>query len=373
MGNMGVVHAQNLLDGLCGRAELAAVCDRNLEVLSRFPDVPHFADAQQMLNARDVEAVLIATQHPSHVVLGQAVLDAGLPLLLEKPLAVHKAEAELLLRASRGRPDLVCGIVFNQRTDPRFAHLRTMVKNGTLGAIQRIQWTLTDWFRTEAYYKSSYWRATWAGEGGGLLINQCPHNLDLLTWIFGMPRQVSAKCQIGGSHEIEVEDAVHAFLEYPEGAWGVFTSTTGEAPGVNRLEVAGEQGLVVIEPESFKWIQNEVSSQDFIRDATSGFTKPPHHEQTLDFDSLSNPHAEVVSNFAEAVLNGAELIAPLESGLPSLELGNAMILSHFSGEPVSLPLDGARYAKLLDQLKAASIVPAKGAKGGPPSDFKASF
>lgn len=373
MGNMGASHARNILDGRCGRSELSAVCDRNPEALAPFSGVRAVSNPEELVEAPDVDAVLIATQHPTHVDLGRAVLEAGKPLLMEKPLAVHKQEAEILLAAAENRPDLACGIVFNQRTDPRFQKLRGMVRDGELGRIQRIQWTLTDWFRTQSYYRSSYWRATWAGEGGGLLINQCPHNLDLLTWIFGTPRRVQAACQIGGTHDIEVEDAVHAFMEFDAGCWGIFTSTTGEAPGVNRLEVAGEHGLVVLEPGRFQFTRNGTSSIEYIKTATSGFTKPETRAETFAFEEPAGQHAAVVANFAEAVLEGAPLIAPLSSGLASLELGNAMILSHFTGAPVGLPLDGAAYAALLDRLKEASRVPEKGPRQPPPEDFRSSF
>lgn len=374
LGNMGLLHARNFQEGRCGpAARLAAVCDRNREVLDRFSDLATFADAAELIRAPEVDAVIIATQHVSHPELGIAALEAGKHILVEKPLAVDAAAARELLAVARTRPDRVCGAVFNQRTDPRFQRLKAMVDGGELGRVQRIQWTITDWFRTQAYYESSYWRGTWAGEGGGLLINQCPHNLDLLTWIFGSPARVRAFARIGGFHDIEVEDTINAYLEFPDGATALFSATTGEAPGVNRLEVAGDQGLVVIEPGRFSWSRNRQSAADCIRRSESGFTRPETETHELTFEGPPPHHAAVIANFADAVLHGAPLIAPLASGLPSLELGNAMLLSHFQDRTVDLPLDADAFRELLGKKMKTSVVPPKGKKKPPPADFDKSF
>ncbi|MDA0577848.1 MAG: Gfo/Idh/MocA family oxidoreductase, partial [Verrucomicrobia bacterium] len=218
----------------------------NAERMATFPNVKAFAKPEDMYASGTVDAVVVATPHYSHPDLSMAALARGLHVLVEKPIAVHKQEAERLIRAARPGGPLLA-VMLNQRTDPRYRKMREIVQGGELGRLQRVTWIITDWFRTDAYYKTGAWRGTWAGEGGGLLMNQCQHQLDLLQWMFGMPRAVRAWCGLGKRHAIEVEDEVTAYLEYADGATGLFVASTGEAPGVNRLEVAGELGRLVQE------------------------------------------------------------------------------------------------------------------------------
>jgi len=194
LGNMGSVHARHIREGKVTRVELAAVCDQRAENLSVHPTAKAFTEPGAMLASGTVDAVLIATPHFQHTSLGIAALKAGLHVLVEKPVSVHKADVQRLL-AAHTNPRQVFATVFNQRTDPRYQHLRKLIQSGELGAVRRIHWTITDWFRTQAYYNAGGWRATWAGEGGGVLLNQCPHQLDLLWWLFGQPTKVRAFCQ----------------------------------------------------------------------------------------------------------------------------------------------------------------------------------
>ena len=213
LGNMGKYHAQLLVDGAVPGCTLAAVCDTDRAVLGAWPGVPAFTGSAEMIRSGLIDAILIATPHYSHTTIGIAALKAGLHVLMEKPLSVHKADCERLLRAHKDSGQIFA-IMLNQRTDPYYQKIRQMVQGGELGAIRRVTWTITDWFRTQAYYRSSEWRATWAGEGGGALLNQCVHNIDLYQWIFGMPAAVRSLCQFGRYHDIEVEDAVSAIFEY---------------------------------------------------------------------------------------------------------------------------------------------------------------
>jgi predicted dehydrogenase len=263
--------------------------------------------------------------------------------------------------------------VFNQRTDPHYIKLRKMIQGGELGEIRRVNWIITDWFRTEAYYASGGWRATWKGEGGGVLANQCPHNLDLMQWLFGLPTKVRGFCQFGKWHEIETEDAVTAYLEYANGATGVFITTTGEAPGTNRLEVAGERGKVVLEGGKITFARNVVPMTEFSRTTTESFGRPEVWHIDIPVHGHGGQHNEVLQNFTEAVLDGKELIAPAQEGIRSVELGNAMVLSTLLDRTVSLPLDGAQYEAELAKLVAT----AKGKKAKGPTaggdDFAKSF
>jgi len=234
VGNMGSVHARSILDGKVDRLVLAGLADGDPARLRAFPGVPQFATIEDMVGSGLVDAVIVSTPHFAHVPMATCVLKGGLHVMVEKPIAVQKAGAERLLAVAKNRRKQVFAAMFNQRTDSYYQKLRSMVQGGELGKIRRINWIITDWYRTEAYYSSSQWRATWAGEGGGVLLNQCPHNLDLLQWIFGMPRRVRAFCGFGRYHKIEVEDDVTAHLEFSGGTTGIFVTSTGEAPGTNR-------------------------------------------------------------------------------------------------------------------------------------------
>ncbi|WP_309380901.1 Gfo/Idh/MocA family protein [Cerasicoccus frondis] len=343
MGGMGNNHARNILDGKTQGIQLVAAADSDQTRLDALgDDVQKFTDPLAMMDSGAIDSVLIATPHFSHTPLGIAALEHNLHVLVEKPISVHKADCEKLISAYTN-PDLVFGAVFNQRCIPYFRKLRELIQSGQLGEIHRVNWTITDWYRTDAYYKAGSWRATWKGEGGGVLLNQCPHNLDLLQWLFGMPSKITANCQFGRHHDIEVEDAVTAMLEFPNGATGVFITSTGEAPGVNRLEVAADFGRVVLENGSFKYHRNEVASPIHCRTSSHGFEKPETWDITIPTGAYTYGHVEILSNFAAAILQGEPLVAPAVEGIHSVELANAMLYSTFQKQAVTLPLDGQAY------------------------------
>jgi predicted dehydrogenase len=224
-----------------------------------------------------------------------------------------------------------------------------------LGRLLRVNWIISNWFRTQAYYDSGGWRATWAGEGGGVLLNQCPHNLDLLQWICGMPEKIRGFCDIGKRHNIEVEDEVTAFMEYPDGCTGLFVTSTGEAPGTNRLEIAGDQGKLVYERGKITYTRNEVSATEFLKTCPESFSRPPVWDVSIPVSGGNGgQHAEVLSNFANAIRDGSPLIAPAEQGINSVELANAMLYSSIKGKPIDLPLDSAQYEAVLKTLIAGS-------------------
>ena len=348
MGNMGAVHARQVLEGKVSRVRLAAVCDQWAEKLQPYASARAFTDVSALFASGAVDAVLIATPHFEHTSVGIAALDTGLHVLVEKPISVHKADALRLLAAHKNLRQ-VFAVMFNQRTDPRYRHLRQLIQSGELGAIRRINWTITDWFRTQAYYSSGGWRATWAGEGGGVLLNQSPHQLDLWWWLFGQPAKVRAFCQFGRFHKIEVEDSVTACLEYADGAQGVFTTTTGEAPGTNRLEIAADRGKIIIEGLMVKWTRTESSIAEWCANHPKGFEAPPTTQLNTAFSDTGGQHAEVLQNFVDAILDGTPLLAPAAEGIHSIELANAMLYSTFIDGTVSLPLDAAAYAAELNK------------------------
>jgi predicted dehydrogenase len=239
--------------------------------------------------------------------------------------------------------------MFNQRTDPYYLAIREMIRDGTLGPVRRISWTITNWFRSAAYYASGSWRATWQGEGGGILLNQCPHNLDLYAWLFGQPQRLRAFCRFGQYHDIEVEDDVTAYFEYDDGTTATFIATTGEAPGTNRLEVAAENGRLVLENDRLAFTQNEIPTSEFSRTTKEQFSSPKTVEKVFTFPDHGDQHLGIMRNFAEAIAEGKPLIAPAAEGLFSVELANAMLLSTFDDRPIDLPLDSAAYARALEK------------------------
>lgn len=372
-GSMGLFHARYLQQGKIRHARLAAVADADPARLQGWGEVATFADGHDLIRSGLVDAVLIATPHFQHTTYGMAALQQGLHVLVEKPISVHKADAERLIAAHQD-PSRVFAAMFMMRTEPHYRKIRQLVQGGELGEIRRVNWIITEWFRTDAYYRSGGWRATWRGEGGGVLLNQCPHNLDLLQWIAGMPSRLRAFCAFGKYHDIEVEDEVTAYLEYPNGATGVFVTTTGEAPGTNRLEIAGTRGKLVYEEGKLAFVRNEVACDEFCRTCTEPFARPEVWRVEIPVAAqTTQPHEELTQNFVDAILEGAPLIAPAEEGLYSVELANAMLYSAWTDATVTLPLDGAAYERLLQERIATSCYQGKAAGSTPAKDMGASF
>ena len=374
LGNMGQFHANAIATGKIAHCRLTAVCDPDQAQLARHLPARGFLSSSDLIGSGAVDAVLIATPHYSHTTIGIEALDAGLHVLVEKPLSVHKADCERLIAAHRGKRQ-VFAAMFNQRTDPYYLKLRELIGNEELGTIRRINWIVTNWFRTAAYYASSGWRATWAGEGGGVLLNQSPHQLDLWQWLFGMPSKVRAFCQFGRYHDIEVEDDVTAYFEYENGTTGVLITSTGEAPGSERLEIAAENGRVVIENDRFHWTRNDVPMSKFSKESPDGFARPPTRELEVPISGHGGQHHEVLQNFVDAVLHGKSLIAPAEEGIHSVELANAILFSSEMETTVSLPLDAKAFERLLsDKIKTSSVSKAdvRGSVANV-SDFSKSF
>ena len=377
LGSMGSAHARSLQQGLVERASLVAVAEEDAARRAAFeagPAVRRHDSADALLADDGIDAVLIATPHYSHPTLGAAALRAGRHVLVEKPIAVHKADAARLLAAHTDRR-LVLAAMFNQRTDPYYQKVRNLVQGGELGAIRRVNWIITDWFRPESYYASGGWRATWAGEGGGVLLNQCPHNLDLYQWIFGMPSKVRGFCSLGRYHDIEVEDDVTAYFEYPDGKTGVFITSTGEAPGTNRLEITAEQGRLVLEGNRLEYTRNETQTTAFSRTTQGHFSRPEVWNVNIPLPgSRGEQHVGILKNFVAHIQTGEPLIAPAAEGIHSVELANAILFSSMQGKTVELPLSAPSFEKSLQKLIANSRFRKKtpGAKG-PAADFSKSF
>ncbi len=361
MGNIGKFHADYLLAGKVKRAQLVAACSTSPQKLESFKEkgVKIWGDAETLIRSKEVDAAIVATPHYQHTALGIAAIEAGVHLMVEKPISAHKADAVRLIDTAKAHPNVKFAAMFQMRTEPRYAKIRKLIQDGELGQIIRINWVNTDWFRSDAYYTSGGWRATWKGEGGGVLINQCLHNLDMLQWLCGMPARVRGFCQLGRFHEIEVEDNVTVYLEWPNGATGVFISSTGELPGTNRFEICGTRGKIVLEKDTLTFTRNEVAADAWNKTSKIGFARPDVWQINIPITNADAPHAVLMQSFVDSILDGAPLSCPGEEGLGSIELANVMLYSSLTGQTVNLPMDGAAYEKKLQELIAGSRVQKK--------------
>ena len=361
IGNMGTQHAQQILKGMNPELELAAVADRSQArrdwAATNLPEtVKVYAEGAELIAGGACEAVLIATPHYQHPPLAADAFAHGLHVMCEKPAGVYTKQALEMNAAAAKRPELTFGMMFNQRTNCVYRKMHEIISSGELGAVKRVNWIITDWYRTQYYYDSGAWRATWEGEGGGVLLNQCPHNLDLIQWICGMPSRVTAFCNEGKWHDIEVEDDVTAYLEYPNGATGVFITTTGDAPGTNRFEVSCEGGKLICENNVLTMHRNETSDIAFCQTVKEGFAKPECVESVVETDGENPQHTGVLNAFAANILRGEPLVARGEEGIYGLSLSNAMHLSSWLQKPVELPVDEELFLSELNKRRAASRV-----------------
>jgi predicted dehydrogenase len=356
VGTMGSSHAYDL--SRVENAELAALCDidpQRADQVASLTEVPAFYTYQDMLAKVELDAVIVATPHYAHTPISIDCLQRGLHVLCEKPLAVHVKDGKKMIsaykKAKAAQPDLVFAIMFQQRTHGFWCKIKEMIDQGKLGKLVRATWIITDWFRSQTYYNNGGWRATWKGEGGGVLLNQCPHNLDLYQWFFGMPRRVTGFASIGKYHKIEVEDEVTGFFEHENGMVGHFITTTAESPGTNRLEIAGELGKLVFEDGKLNFSKNQSSMLDFIKESSTAWDRVEYQVEDVPYEVSSEPgHTLVTSAFVNAILQGSPLIAQAVEGIHSLTLGNAMMLSSFQGKPVEIPIDANAYEAILKEL-----------------------
>lgn len=365
-GNMGSGHVKNILKGKCPEVELAAVADidpTRLEACKQaiadfnaeHPDAPVaepllFENAKKMMDAKVVDAVLVAVPHYDHPTFVIAAMERGIHALSEKPAGVYTLQVREMIACADRHPDLVFGMMFNQRTNPVFRKMREIIQSGELGEIKRTSWIITNWYRTQFYYDSGAWRATWSGEGGGVLLNQCPHNLDLWQWICGMPKRIQAHLHYGKWHDIEVEDDVTAYAEYENGATGTFITTTGDAPGTNRFEVVCDGGTLLCEDGKRLTLKKlSMPESEFTKTTKKGFGAPAVEVITPELEGENSQHVGVLNAFAAAILRGEPLIADGREGINGLLISNAMHLSSWENRMVELPFDEQRYYDLLMQ------------------------
>lgn len=360
LGNMGLGHAKALLGGAVTGAVLTAVCESDQNRHDRLREelndtVKLFSNEDDFLASGIIDGVLIATPHYDHPRLAIKAFDHELHVLIEKPAGVYtKQVREMNERAAAS--DKVYSIMYNQRTNPMYQKLRELIVSGELGEIRRTNWIITNWYRPQAYYNSGSWRATWEGEGGGVLINQCPHQLDLWHWTTLLkPKRMRAFCQFGKHRDIEVENEMTAYVEYENGGTGVFITTTAEAPGTNRFEVAGTKGKIVIEDGKLSFWRLRQSEPEFNAVNTASFASPECWTVNIPLPSGEGPqHIGIIQDWTNAILHGTPLLAPGEDGIDGLMLSNAMLLSTWTDSWVDFPIDEEKFQTLLEQKIAES-------------------
>jgi predicted dehydrogenase len=347
LGNIGQQHIKHIQSGAVENCVITALASRGECLLATQINAKHFTDYRELIDSGLCDAVLIATPTMSHLEMGLYALNKGLHVLMEKPLGLSISQGQELLGAAD--PEQVFALMLNQRVAPVFAKMKSVMDSGTLGELQRTHWTMTNWFRPEVYFQVSDWRATWHGEGGGLLLNQCIHNIDIFQWLTGMPVAVKGFCGFGKYHNIEVEDEATAYFEYANGATGVFVGSTGEAPGVNRLDIVGDKGMLSFDGERLLLTENSPSTSQYNQQTTDMFGQPSNKQIDVTPKESVNQHAIVINNFVQAILQGEALIAPAKQGIDSLSIANAILWSAWSGQRISFPLDAEGYQSALNE------------------------
>ena len=386
LGNMGKGHISNFNAGKISNGYITAVCDIDEEALESGAnlvnhEVKKYKDAIELMESGEVDAVMIETPHYLHPTLAIEALNRGLHTLIEKPAGVYTKQVREMNEIA-DKSGLVFGAMFNQRTNPLYIKLKELMDSGEVGEFRRVNWIVTNWYRTQSYYNSGSWRATWEGEGGGVLLNQLPHQIDLLQWICGMPSKITGFCSYGKFHDIEVEDDITAYMEFPNGATGVLVSTTGEAPGTNRLEIVGTKGKIVVEKSNcvyhgpvddcINFYRTREDVAEHLKSAKGGFDVPETWHCKIEVQGNGGSHPELCTNFCNAILNGTPLLAPGQDGINGVTISNAIHLSDWLGKTIELPIDeDLFYEKLQEKIKNSTFVKAEVVKND--AGFENSF
>ena len=363
IGNMGSGHAGNIKNGSCPEIELVALADINPERLAWAKEqnyaenITYFNTAEEMLDSGLINACVIAVPHYDHTKYAIECMKRSIHVMVEKPAGVYTKQVREMNEEAEKHPEVVFGMMFNQRTNCVYRKLRELVQSGEYGEIRRTNWIITDWYRPQFYYNSGDWRATWSGEGGGVLLNQCPHQLDLWQWICGMPIKVESHLHFGKWHDIEVEDDVMIYAQYPNGATGTFITTTGDYPGTNRLEITLDRAKLVCENGVLTVYELDQATSDYTANAEEGFGSIQYKTYEAELDGNNVQHPEVMNKFAGAILRGEPLTASGQEGINGLMISNAAFLSSWLGKTVSLPIDEDLFYNMLqEKIKNSTFV-----------------
>ena len=358
VGNIGMLHAENIYAHKINGMQLSAVCDRRetrrQSCCEKLKGIICYEDYRELIHSGQVDAVVISVPHRQHAEIAIEALRAGLHVLVEKPIDVTVTKGKELVKVAK-ESEKVFAIMFNQRTNPLYQKAHEIVQSGALGELKRSVWIITNWYRTQHYYNSGSWRATWSGEGGGVLLNQAPHNLDLWQWVCGMPQSVRAFCDVSKHHDIEVEDDVTIYAKYKNGATGVFITSTGEYPGTNRLEISGDRGKIVLENSILKWWKLAEPEREFCYSSQESFPCIAYDYEEFEMDEPETGHVGILQNFTNAILYEEKLISPGEDGINELAISNAAYLSEWNGNTeITLPFEGEKFDVLLSEHSAVS-------------------
>ena len=352
-GNQGTYYALKLAKGEVPASRLTAIAETNPvkteAIKAKLPEgILYYSDYKKMLDDKICDAVLVVVPHYSHPEIVIECLERGVHVITDKPAAVYTKQVEAM-NAAAEKSTALFGMMFNQRTNCLYRKMKEIISSGGIGSLQRVNWIITDWYRTQNYYDSGSWRATWKGEGGGVLINQCPHQLDLVQWVVGeMPVSVRGFCKYGKWHDVEVEDEVTAYFDYANGASGVFITTTGEAPGTNRFEVSGTGGKLLCENGKLFYYKNEEDSASYCLTSKESFSKPKCEVFEPETDGQNLQHVGIIANFTRAILGEEPLFVDGKEGIRGVELMNAIELSGWNdGKKVPLPINGDEYYEAL--------------------------
>ena len=359
VGNMGFSHASHIAEGVIKGMELTAVCDCDTEKLKvvqeKLGDIAYYTDYHKLLDDHICDAIIIATPHYLHPVIAVEAFQKDYHVLCEKPAGVFTKNVREM-NAEAKKSGKVFALMFNQRTNPLYQKVRQLVQSGAIGEPKRLVWIITNWYRTQSYYDSGAWRATWAGEGGGVLLNQCPHQLDLWQWIFGMPKSIYAQCSVGKWHDVEVEDDVTILAQYENKASACFITTTGEYPGTNRLEISGDKGKIVVEGNKLTFNSLETPEREVCRTSDKGFATIPYTTEEIISEDGGTAHVGILQNFTNCILHGEELLSRGEEGINGLTISNAAFLSAWLGKEIELPMDEDLFYELLqERIKTSKI------------------
>lgn len=361
LGNMGTGHAGNVTGGKCPDITLTAVADINPDRIewgkNNLPgEITYFDDAIKMLDSGLIDACIIAVPHYDHPKYAMECMKRGINVMVEKPAGVYTKQVREMNEEADRHPEVVFGMMFNQRTNCIYRKLHEFINLGEYGEIRRVNWIITNWYRPQAYYDSGNWRATWAGEGGGVLLNQSPHQLDMWQWLCGMPKKVSAHLRYGQWHDVEVEDDATVYMEYENGATGVFVTTTGDAHGTNRLEIQMDRAKFVVENDKLIVDEYEMTEQEFSKTNTQPFATVKGKVYEAETDGENPQHIGVLNAWADAILRGGKLVADGREGINGLTLSNAIHLSDFLGKEIEIPFDEDLYYDELMKRVAVSKV-----------------
>ncbi|MBO7376122.1 MAG: Gfo/Idh/MocA family oxidoreductase [Clostridia bacterium] len=386
VGNIGSTHFKSVTGGKVPGMKVAAIADRRPERLAwakeyleekrgegcEIDEPAAFSEGADLISSGLCDAVIVSVPHYQHPGLAIDAFRHGLHVMCEKPAGVYTLQVREMTAEADLHPELVFGMMFNQRPNPVYSKMRQIIASGELGRIRRTSWIVTDWYRPQYYYDSGDWRATWSGEGGGVLLNQCPHQLDLWQWICGMPVRISARMEFGKWHDIEVEDDVSVYCEYANGATGTFITSTGDTPGTNRFEIVCDGGTLVAESKTLTLYKLSVPEPEYSRtNRDKVFGKPDCEKTVLVSEGKSSGHVAVLTAFAGAILRGEPLVADGREGINGLTISNAIHLSAFLGREVEIPFDEKLFYDEL--MKRVATSRRKTASAGATGDTEGTY